>query len=178
MPAFDPPLIVVMGASGSGKSTVGRLLARELDAEFLEGDAVHPQTNIDRMAAGIALTDQDRREWLLTIAHQLADAGAGRHGLVVSCSALKRSYRDLLRTAGERIAFVYLAGGRTLLASRLESRRGHFMPLSLLDSQLQTLEPPDADERAITLDISLPAPRLASDAAAWLARLRPPPSTR
>jgi gluconokinase len=167
------PLVVVMGVSGCGKSTVGALLARRLSAEFLEGDELHPPRNIERMASGIALTDNDRRDWLLEIAHQLADARAGRHALVVSCSALKRSYRDMLRTAASDLAFVHLHAGRELLEARLQARPGHFMPSSLLESQLQTLEPPASDERAITLDAALPPAELAAQAAAWLARPAP-----
>ena len=163
------PLVVVMGVSGSGKSTVGGLLARQLKAEFLEGDELHPTRNVERMAAGIALTDNDRRDWLLEIAQQLADAHASRHGLVVSCSALKRSYRDTLRAAASQLAFVHLQGERALLESRLASRPGHFMPGSLLDSQLQTLEAPGADERVLTLDVASPPAEIAARAAAWLA---------
>ncbi|MES2992990.1 MAG: gluconokinase [Pseudomonadota bacterium] len=163
------PLVVVMGVSGCGKSTVGRLLARQLQAEFLEGDDLHPPRNIERMASGIPLTDADRRDWLLEIAQQIADARAGHHGLVVSCSALKRSYRDMLRTAASQLGFVHLHASRELLQARLTARPGHFMPGSLLDSQLQTLEPPQADERAILLDATLPAADLARQAAEWLA---------
>ena len=171
-------LVVVMGVSGCGKSTVGKLLARQLQAEFLEGDELHPPRNIDRMASGIALTDNDRRDWLLEIAQQLADARAGRHALVVSCSALKRSYRDMLRTAASQLAFVHLHGGRALLEARLAARPGHFMPSSLLDSQLQTLEVPGADERAIALDVTLPPAELAARAAAWIALPTPAPARK
>ena len=162
------PLVVVMGVSGCGKSTVGRLLARSLSAEFLEGDDLHPPRNIERMSAGIPLTDNDRRDWLLEIAQQLADARAGRHALVVSCSALRRGYRDTLRGAASQLAFVHLQAGRELLEARLLARADHFMPGSLLDSQLQTLEPPRPDERAITLDAGLPAAQIAAQAAAWV----------
>ena len=162
------PLVVVMGVSGCGKSTVGRLLARGLSAEFLEGDDLHPPRNIERMSAGIPLTDNDRRDWLLEIAQQLADARAGRHALVVSCSALRRGYRDTLRGAASQLAFVHLQAGRELLEARLLARADHFMPGSLLDSQLQTLEPPRPDERAITLDAGLPAAQIAAQAAAWI----------
>ena len=164
------PLVVVMGVAGSGKSTVGKLLARSLKAEFLEGDDLHPPRNIERMAAGIALTDNDRRAWLLEIAQQLADARASRHALVVSCSALKHTYRDTLRAAASRLAFVHLHAGRELLEARFAARADHFMPGSLLESQLQTLEPPRADERAITLDAALPPADIAARAAAWLAQ--------
>lgn len=170
------PLVVVMGVSGCGKSTVGRLLARSIGAEFLEGDELHPPRNIERMTAGIALTDTDRRDWLLAVAQQLADARAGQHALIVSCSALKRVYRDMLRAATRDLAFVHLQGSRELMASRLQARPGHFMPASLLESQLQTLEPPRADERAITLDAVLPPAQIAAQAAAWLARPVPGPA--
>ena len=170
MAAPAAPLVVVMGVSGSGKSTVGKLLARSLHAEFLEGDDLHPPRNIERMAAGIALTDKDRRDWLLAIAHQLADARAGEHALVVSCSALKHGYRDTPRGAASQLAFVHLHASRELLQARLDARADHFMPRSLLDSQLQTLEPPGADERAITLDAALPAAQIAAQAVAWLAQ--------
>ena len=175
MATTPAPLVVVMGVSGCGKSTVGRLLARSLNAEFLEGDDLHPPRNIERMAAGIALTDKDRRDWLLAIAQQLADARAGQHALVVSCSALKHSYRDTLRAAASQLAFVHLHASRELLEARLDARADHFMPGTLLDSQLQTLEPPGADERAITIDAALPAAQIAAQAAAWLAQPGPKP---
>ena len=164
-------LVVVMGVAGCGKSTVGRLLAQRLGAEFLEGDELHPPRNVERMAAGIPLTDNDRRDWLREIAGQLADARAGHHRLVVSCSALKRSYRDTLRTASSELAFVHLHAGAELLEARLHARTDHFMPVSLLTSQLQTLEPPGPDERAVTLDATQPPAQLAERAAAWLAAL-------
>jgi carbohydrate kinase (thermoresistant glucokinase family) len=172
------PLVIVMGVAGSGKSTVGRLLAQRLRAEFLEGDELHPSRNLERMAAGIPLTDHDRRDWLLEIAQQLADARAGQHRLVVSCSALKRSYRDVLRAASADLAFVHLGADRALLEQRLQLRTDHFMPASLLDSQLHTLEPPAAAERAATFDAALPAAQIAEQAAAWLAQLPPPPKAR
>jgi gluconokinase len=178
MASSPSPLVVVMGVSGCGKSTLGKLLAHKLRAEFLEGDDLHPPRNIERMASGIALTDNDRRDWLLAIAEQLADARAGRHALVVSCSALKRGYRDMLRTAASQLAFVHLHGSRELLEARLATRPGHFMPTSLLDSQLQTLEPPGADERAITLDVAPPPAELAARAAAWLALPVPLPTRK
>jgi len=163
-------LVVVMGVSGCGKTTVGRLLAKRLKAEFLEGDDLHPERNVERMAAGIALTDTDRRDWLRAIAQQLADAHAARYALVVSCSALKRSYRNVLRAASGELAFVHLDAAPALLEQRLSARTDHFMPASLLVSQLETLEPPGADERALTLAATLPADQLATEAAAWLAQ--------
>ena len=148
-------LYVMMGVCGAGKSVIGARLARELDVEFVEGDALHPPANVSRMAAGIPLTDEDRHDWLLAIAARLRDARRAGVGLVVSCSALKQRYRDVLRSAGDAdVRFVYLTGTRDLLEARLANRRGHFMPPSLLDSQLATLEEPSADERAWVCDIS------------------------
>lgn len=145
---------IVMGVSGSGKSVIGAILARELGVEFVEGDTLHPPENVERMAAGIPLTDDDRRGWLLAIAARLREAKQAGVGLVVSCSALKRSYRDLLRSVAEaELQFVYLAGSRGLIAARLAQRRGHFMPPSLLDSQFAILEEPSPDERAWVCDI-------------------------
>ncbi|HEY3221561.1 MAG TPA: gluconokinase [Gemmatimonadales bacterium] len=146
---------VVMGVSGSGKSLIGALFARELHIEFIEGDDLHPPENVRRMAAGIPLTDDDRRGWLIAIAARLRDAQRAGVGLVVACSALKRSYRDLLRSAGDaELRFVYLAGSRALIAERLARRRGHFMPASMLGTQLAILEEPSPDERAWVCDIN------------------------
>jgi gluconokinase len=147
-------LYVVMGVSGSGKSVIGAALARKLDIEFVEGDDLHPPDNVKRMAAGIPLTDDDRRGWLTAIAARLREAKRAGVGLVVSCSALKRSYRDLLRSVGAAdMRFVHLAGSRALLAERMANRRGHFMPPSLLESQLAILEEPSPDEHAWVCDI-------------------------
>ena len=148
-------LFIVMGVSGSGKTTIGARLARALGSEFVEGDDLHPPDNVQRMTAGIPLTDDDRRGWLLAIAARLREARHAKIGLVVSCSALKRSYRDLLRSNGDKdVCFVYLAGSRALLAERLAQRRGHFMPPALLKSQLAILEEPSPDEGAWVCDIS------------------------
>jgi gluconokinase len=171
--AVPARLVVVMGVSGCGKSTVGKLLARRIGAEFLEGDALHPPRNVERMAAGIALTDNDRRDWLLEIAQQLADAHASKHALVVSCSALKRSYRNMLRTASNDLAFVHIHAEFALLEQRMRARQDHYMPASLLESQVQTLEPPGADERAVTFDAALAPEQIAAQAATWLATLQP-----
>jgi gluconokinase len=147
-------LYVVMGVSGSGKSLIGARLAHELHVEFVEGDDLHPPDNVRRMAAGIPLTDTDRKGWLMAIAARLREAKRAGTGLVASCSALKRSYRDLLRSSGDaRVQFVYLAGTRALLAERMANRPGHFMPPSLLDSQLVILEEPSPDEHAWVCDI-------------------------
>jgi gluconokinase len=152
MPSL-PLRVVVMGVSGCGKSTVGRLLALQLGARYVEGDDLHPATNVQRMAAGIALTDADRAGWLAQVGEQLASAGSPQ-GVVASCSALRRSYRDQLRAAAPGLRFVYLAGAREMLAARLAARQGHYMPVALLQSQLDTLEEPGADEDAIRVDIS------------------------
>jgi len=154
MGAVHSGLYVIMGVCGSGKSTIGARLARDLDLDFVEGDDLHPPDNVKRMAAGTPLTDDDRRGWLLAIGTRLRDAKRAGRGLVVSCSALKRSYRDLLRSAGDdTVRFVYLAGSRALLAERMAQRREHFMPPSLLESQLAILEEPSPDEHAWVCDI-------------------------
>lgn len=141
--------IVMMGVSGCGKTTVGRGLAAALGLPFVEGDELHPPRNVERMRAGIALTDEDRQGWLDRVADQLA----AHSGVVVSCSALKRSYRDRLRRAAPDLRLVHLQGRPGLIAERLAARRDHYMPPSLLQSQLEALEPPAADEHALVLDI-------------------------
>lgn len=146
--------IVVMGVSGSGKSTVGRLLAQTLRLPFQDGDELHPPDNIARMAAGVPLTDADRQDWLAAIGKRLAAAGGRRDGVVVACSALKRAYRDQLRAAAPDLRLVYLQGAAPLLAERLAARRDHYMPASMLPSQLTALEPPGPDEGAIALDVA------------------------
>jgi gluconokinase len=155
---------VVMGVCGSGKSLIGTLLARELDVEFVEGDELHPPENVKRMAAGIPLTDDDRQGWLMAIATRLREAKQAGAGLVVSCSALKRRYRDLLRSVGDAdVRFVYLAGSRAIIADRMANRRGHYMPPALLESQLAILEEPLADERAWRCDISAAPSAIVAD---------------
>jgi carbohydrate kinase (thermoresistant glucokinase family) len=147
-----PPLLVVMGVSGSGKSTVGELLATRLAVAFLDADDLHPITNVDKMRAGIPLTDDDRRPWLAKVG--AAMAAASPTGIVVACSALRRSYRDAIRAEAPGCVFVHLTGSRDLLASRLRQREGHFMPAALLDSQLDALEPLAPDERGLRVDIA------------------------
>ena len=144
---------VVMGVCGSGKSLIGSSLARALDIEFVEGDGYHPPENVALMASGIPLTDDDRREWLLAIGARLGDARRTGAGLVVSCSALKSAYRDILRARAGDLQFVFLHGTAELLAARLATRVGHFMPPSLLMSQLATLEEPSPEEQAWTCDV-------------------------
>ncbi len=143
--------VVVMGVSGCGKSTVGQALAQALGVPFVEGDKLHPPRNVALMAAGTPLTDDDRLGWLQAVAVQLA-AGQ-QHGVVVSCSALKRSYRDLLRGSAPDLRLVHLSGDAMVLARRMHERPGHYMPASLLQSQLDTLELPAPDEAAIDADI-------------------------
>jgi carbohydrate kinase (thermoresistant glucokinase family) len=155
--------IVVMGVSGSGKSTVAELLATAVGCPMLEGDSLHSAHNVERMAAGHALTDADRQDWLAAIAEHIAKAVAARQSLVVSCSALKRRYRDILRQADPRLIFVHLKGDKELVRSRLALRRQHFMSPALLDSQFEALEVPSADEAAIECSIALdPAEIVAS----------------
>ena len=155
-----------MGVSGSGKSTLGAMLADALSVPFLEGDSFHPPENVARMAAGVALTDADREGWLRTLAEQLKQHEA--LGVVLSCSALKRRYRDTLRSGAPNMALIYLSGPPEVLGRRMAGRSGHYMPPSLLASQLATLEPPQGDEDAVTLDIQRDPPVLLGDALAWL----------
>lgn len=157
---------VVMGVSGAGKSRIGAALAQALDVDFVEGDRYHPARNVERMSAGIALTDEDRAEWLEALAVRLADSVHAGSGLVMSCSALKRSYRDILRGGATDVRLVYLKGSPPLLAERIAARTGHFMPRSLLESQLATLEEPGPDEDAWVLDIARPPEDIIADLAA------------
>ena len=147
-------LYVVMGVSGSGKSVIGAGLAGALGIDFVEGDDYHSAENVERMSSGIPLTDDDRAQWLRSLAARLREAKDAGAGLVMTCSALKRSYRDVLRAEAGELRFVLLRGPRALLAERIAGRRGHFMPPSLLDSQLATLEEPSPDEHAWVCDIS------------------------
>lgn len=148
-------IIVFMGVSGSGKSTVAARFARRIDCPMLEGDSLHDPANVERMSNGIPLDDAQRQGWLERIAARIRAAKSAGEPLVVTCSALKHSYRDLLRHADPDLLFVYLAGSRAALMERLRARRGHFMPPSLLDSQLQTLEEPAPDEHSMQFSISM-----------------------
>ncbi len=152
-----------MGVAGSGKSTVGAALARVLGVVFVEGDAYHPPENVERMSRGIPLGDADRAGWL----RAAEEAGAG---LVMACSALKRSYRDVLRAGAPDLQLVFLRGSRSLIAERLGGRRGHFMPPSLLESQFATLEPPWPDESAWVCDAEDPPEEIV---ASLVARVQP-----
>jgi gluconokinase len=147
-----PHVVVVMGVAGTGKTTVGTLLAARLGVPYADGDDFHPQANIDRMSAGIPLTDEDRWPWLDAVG-AWAHARAGLGG-VVSCSALKRSYRDRLRAAAPGVVFAHLTGDRALIEDRMSHRQGHFMPTALLDSQLATLQPLQPDEAGVAVDVT------------------------
>lgn len=139
-------ITIVMGVSGSGKSTIGESLATRLGQDFIDGDGLHPAANRDKMAAGIPLDDVDRQPWLEAIVAAMDGYRARGESLVVACSALKRRYRDFLRSGRDDVRFVYLGGPRDVLAARLGARSGHFFDPALLDSQLATLEPPGDDE--------------------------------
>lgn len=143
-----------MGVSGSGKSLIGEAFAHAIGIDFVEGDEYHPAENVERMSRGVALTDDDRVEWLRSLAARIREAKDAGTGLVMTCSALKRSYRDVLRAESRELRFVFLKGPRALIAERLAGRRGHYMPPSLLESQLATLEEPSADEHAWVCDIT------------------------
>lgn len=158
--------IVVMGISGCGKSSVGQLLASILGYRFIEGDSRHPTENVEKMRNGIALVDADRWPWLEALGAELSQEG----NTVISCSSLKRSYRDLLRAkAGRSLIFVFLNGSRSTLVSRMAARDGHYMPLSLLESQLATLEIPVGEPDVVTVEIEQPVERIVSEAIARIA---------
>jgi gluconokinase len=151
-------VIVVMGVSGSGKTTVGALLAQRLGWPFADADAFHPPENVAKMRSGIALTDADRAPWLEAIAHWIdAARGSGRHG-VVACSALKQRYRDVITGGHADVRLVHLEGSYDLIARRMAERPHHYMPVALLKSQFEALEPPAADENALVIPVQAPAP--------------------
>ncbi len=156
-------IVVVMGVAGCGKTSVGELLAKHLGWPFLEGDAFHPQINKDKMAAGTPLTDADRFPWLDEIAGAMRRHDAAGEDAIVTCSALKRSYRDRLRAGAANVHFVHLTGTRAVLEQRIGARTGHFMPASMLDSQLATLQPPGPDEGAIIVDIDRTPERIVDE---------------
>lgn len=174
-------IVVVMGVAGAGKTTVGRLLARRLGYDFAEGDAFHPDRNVEKMRAGIPLSDADRGPWLDALAREIEAWRAAGRDVVLACSALKRSYRERLVRGRPGLRLVHLRGDPALLRARLEARRGHFMPAALLESQLEALEPPAPDEPALELDVAAPAEQLVAAIATWLgvaADQRAAPPTR
>jgi carbohydrate kinase (thermoresistant glucokinase family) len=149
-------IAVLMGVSGSGKTTVARGVARRLGWQLLEGDSFHPPENVAKMHAGTPLTDEDRWPWLHAIAQQIDALRARGEPAVVACSALKRSYRDILIGSRKDVVLVYLQGSKQLIAGRLAARKGHFMPPALLDSQFATLEEPGDDEHPVVVSIAPP----------------------
>jgi gluconokinase len=148
-----PAQICVMGVSAAGKSTVGTLLARKLDAKFIDADDLHPDVNRAKMAAGRPLTDDDRWSWLDSVGHALAEADSAGRTTVIACSALARRYRERIRDTARHVVFVHLHGADAILVRRAAGRQDHFMPAALLRSQLDTLELLTADEAGITIDI-------------------------
>ncbi|MFF9048255.1 gluconokinase [Streptomyces parvulus] len=167
-----PHVVVVMGVAGTGKTTIGPLLAARLGVPYAEGDDFHPPANIAKMTAGTPLTDEDRWPWLDAIggwAHGRAGLGG-----VVSSSALKRSYRDRLRAAAPGVVFVHLTGSRELIEDRMAHRQGHFMPTALLDSQFATLQPLEADEAGVAVDVAGTPEEITERAASALGDLPEP----
>jgi gluconokinase len=168
--------IIVMGVSGSGKSTIGALIAGALGVPFVDGDSLHPQSNIEKMAGGQPLNDDDRWPWLRAVGRTLADAGRRGTGMVVACSALRRSYREAILETAPKTRFVHLAGTREVLATRVEGRSDHFMPTTLLDSQFATLEPLGDNEPGIVINIDQTIPAIVAEAAAALTKSTPDPA--
>lgn len=166
-------LLVVMGVCGSGKSTVAEGLHNELGWPWLDADSLHAPSNIEKMAQGIPLTDEDRQGWLTRCHAWLAEKQKAETGGILACSALRRVYRDQLRQDGVKPLFIYLSADTSILSQRLKNRPDHFMPTSLLPSQIQTLEPPQADEQALTFSV---LPESAEVIAEILTRLRTLPS--
>ena len=158
-----PCALIVMGVSGSGKSTIAEQLAERLAWSYEDGDRFHPASNVAKMSAGHPLTDEDRWPWLQAIADEIDRAcKAGEHA-VIACSALKRAYRDVLVHGRNDVRIVFLDGTQQLIADRLAQRKGHFMPPGLLDSQFKTLEPPDADENPVTVSIDASVDAIVDD---------------
>ncbi len=158
-----PCALIVMGVSGSGKSTIADKLAERLGWTFEDGDRFHPASNVAKMSAGHPLTDEDRWPWLRAIADEIDRVcRAGEHA-VIACSALKRAYRDVLVHGRNDVRIVFLSGTQPLIAGRLAARKGHFMPPGLLDSQFRTLEPPQADEQPLTVSIDASVDAIVDD---------------
>jgi carbohydrate kinase (thermoresistant glucokinase family) len=168
-----PAVLVVMGVSGSGKTTVATLLAERLGWPFAEGDDFHPPANVAKMHGGTPLTDADRLPWLQSIAGWIDARRAEGSGGIVSCSALKRAYRDILIGTRPDVRLIYVRGSHALIAARISARRDHFMPASLLESQFDTLEEPGADERQIIADTASTPAAMVEGVLATLASGRP-----
>ncbi|MFO1032967.1 MAG: gluconokinase [Hyphomicrobiales bacterium] len=160
---------VVMGVASCGKTVVGEALAAALGARYTEGDKLHPAANVAKMSSGVPLTDEDRWPWLSLVGQSLRGSG----GCITSCSALKKAYREhIAAEAGRPVAFVFLEGSRALLQKRINARKDHFMPPSLLESQFATLQRPGADELARAFDVAGPVANIVAEAKAWLLSLQ------
>ena len=156
--------LVLMGVAGCGKSSVGAALSAALDVPYVDGDDLHPAANVEKMRRGEPLTDADRWPWL----DRVADCLHAKAPVIIGCSALKRAYRDRIRDGAQgKVGFVHLSGTRAVIEARMAARQGHYMPLSLLDSQFAALEPPAPDE-ATTVDIDQPLPRIVAQIEGWL----------
>ena len=164
------PLVVVMGVAGSGKTTVGAALARRLCLDYADADEFHDEASVAKMAAGHPLDDDDRAPWLQAIGQWLA--GHDQTGGVASCSALRRRYRDILRAAAPRVEFLHLGGDSHVVTQRVAERRNHFMPASLVTSQLETLEPLEIDEAGRKFDFSEPVENIVAEFAETLPHRR------
>lgn len=168
MSTAQAPIIVVMGVTGCGKSSVASKLAEAIKASFIDADDLHPQANINKMSAGIPLTDDDRAPWLAIVGEESCKQAVQSGVAVVACSALRRDYRKILNRAGA-VTYLHLAGSFALIQSRLSSRDGHFMPASLLESQFATLEDPASEPNVITIDIDQTLDAIVADALQQLA---------
>ena len=163
-------IVIVFGVSGAGKTTIGKLLAQELAWHFIEADDFHPETNIEKMRSGQALTDDDRSPWLQRLRDEIERSFAARENAVLACSALKRKYRDVLRVSSE-VKFVFLRGYYALIENRLRQRRGHFMNPELLRSQFTDLEEPKADEDVLTVELGRSPQEIVEEIKAKLAQI-------
>ena len=170
-PLGKPVIVVIMGVAGSGKTTVAARLAERLGCAFQEGDALHPPANVAKMSAGTPLDDADRAPWLARIAACIDGWHGQGSGGVVTCSALKRAYRDIIVGDRAAVRLVHLAGSRDLIGARLDARRGHFMPPALLDTQFATLEPPAPDARTLVIDVGPEPDDLVEAIVAWLGKV-------